>query len=194
MCQVLQFGGQAPGTSEEERDAALRKFGIEFDVMDKLDVNGDNAHPLYKFLRKQQPVSVPRTKRTAPGSSAVEWCACHCRHCLTNWAGHGRLSFGEAGDVYERCMLAFHSSHSGCLLLLFALRYTRNKSSVACRNYVKFLINASGQPVKRYGPSFDPLEFEGDLRLVLAGKEPTPEECFMHPGRTVCNVDRILAQ
>jgi hypothetical protein len=63
-----------------------------------------------------------------------------------------------------------------------------------CRNYVKFLCDRSGRPVKRYGPAFDPLEFEGDVRLVLAGKSPTPEECYMHPGRSVCNVDRILGQ
>lgn len=30
------------------------------------------------------------------------------------------------------------------------------------------------------------------LRLVLAGKAPTPSECFLHPGRKVCNIDRLL--
>ena len=33
-----QFGGQAPGTSEEERQWAFRKFGFEFPVMDKIEV------------------------------------------------------------------------------------------------------------------------------------------------------------
>jgi hypothetical protein len=36
------------------------------------------------------------------------------------------------------------------------------------------------------------VEFEGDVRLLLAGKEVTPPECVSHPGRSVCNVDRIL--
>eukprot|EP00983_Pelagomonas_calceolata_P114813 1160130-Pelagomonas_calceolata.AAC.8 len=45
-------GGQAPGTSEEERAWAFRKFGFEFDVYDKIDVNGPDAHPLYKYLKK----------------------------------------------------------------------------------------------------------------------------------------------
>jgi len=55
-----QFGGQAPGTSEEERAYAYRKFGTEsFDVFDKIDVNGPDAHPLYKFLRTAQPLSYP---------------------------------------------------------------------------------------------------------------------------------------
>eukprot|EP01025_Chloroclados_australasicus_P025957 TRINITY_DN25809_c0_g1_i1.p1 TRINITY_DN25809_c0_g1~~TRINITY_DN25809_c0_g1_i1.p1 ORF type:complete len:143 (+),score=13.99 TRINITY_DN25809_c0_g1_i1:362-790(+) len=61
-------------------------------------------------------------------------------------------------------------------------------------NYVKFLVDRQGVPVKRFGPSFDPLEFEGDVRLLLAGKPPTPAECVSHPGRKVCNVDRLLEQ
>lgn len=32
-----QFGGQAPGTSQEQREAAFAKFGFEFDVMDHIE-------------------------------------------------------------------------------------------------------------------------------------------------------------
>ena len=67
----MQFGGQAPGTSQDQRDAAIRKFGFEFDVMDKILVNGDGAHPLYQYLRAEQPTSVPRGN----GFAAIEWCA-----------------------------------------------------------------------------------------------------------------------
>ena len=71
-----QFGGQAPGTSEEERQFAYSKFGFEFPVMDKVDVNGEEAHPLYKYLRASQPVSLPSSQGTLnpfgePG--AIEW-------------------------------------------------------------------------------------------------------------------------
>jgi len=59
-------------------------------------------------------------------------------------------------------------------------------------NYTKFLYDKSGVPVKRFKSAFDPLDFEGDVRLLLAGKEVTPPECVSHPGRMVCNVDRIL--
>ncbi|MEW5319049.1 MAG: hypothetical protein WDW38_010225 [Sanguina aurantia] len=54
-----QFGGQAPGTSEEERQWALKKFGTYFDVFDKIEVNGGQAHPLYKFLKQKMPLSTP---------------------------------------------------------------------------------------------------------------------------------------
>jgi len=61
-------------------------------------------------------------------------------------------------------------------------------------NYVKFLVDRNGQPVKRYKSAFDPLDFEADVRLVLAGKPPLPGECAMHPGRKVCNVERLLSE
>mmetsp|Transcript_18351 Transcript_18351/g.51783 ORF Transcript_18351/g.51783 Transcript_18351/m.51783 type:complete len:113 (-) Transcript_18351:217-555(-) len=53
-------------------------------------------------------------------------------------------------------------------------------------NYVKFLVDRRGRAVKRYKPSFDPLEFEKDVQLVLAGQPPLPAECVLHPGRLVC--------
>jgi hypothetical protein len=43
-------------------------------------------------------------------------------------------------------------------------------------------------------PAFDPLEFEADVRLALVGKDVLPEECVMHPGRKVCNVERLLGE
>lgn len=129
-----QFGGQAPGTSDEERAWAFRKFGFEFDVFDKIDVNGPNAHPIYQLLRAQQPVSAPGAARPVPGGGpgAIEW------------------------------------------------------------NYTKFLVNREGRAVQRYKPAFDPLEFEGDVRLTLAGKPPLAGECLMHPGRKGCKVERLL--
>jgi hypothetical protein len=60
------------------------------------------------------------------------------------------------------------------------------------RNYVKFLIDRRGHPVKRFKPSFDPLNFEDDVRLLLAGKDPLPAICATKPGKKVCKVDKLL--
>lgn len=128
-----QFGGQAPGTSEEERAWAFKKFGFEFDCYDKIDVNGPGAHPLYAFLRCKQPLSFPGG-RNGGRDGAIEW------------------------------------------------------------NYTKFLIGTDGTPIKRYNPSVDPLSFEADVRLALAGKPPLAPECIMHPGRKGCSVERLLAE
>lgn len=71
-CPCNQFGGQAPGSDEEERQAALRKFGIEFPVADKLLVNGPDTHPLYRILKAAQPVSLPASQLAPPGFGKEE--------------------------------------------------------------------------------------------------------------------------
>ncbi len=45
-----QFGGQAPGSDEEIHSFCTGRFGITFPQFAKIDVNGENASPLYKFL------------------------------------------------------------------------------------------------------------------------------------------------
>lgn len=50
-----QFLEQAPGTNEEIQSFCKINFGTEFETFAKIDVNGDNAHPLYTYLKQQQP-------------------------------------------------------------------------------------------------------------------------------------------
>lgn len=47
-----QFGGQEPGTEAEIKEFAATEFGVEFPMFAKIDVNGDDAHPLYQLLRQ----------------------------------------------------------------------------------------------------------------------------------------------
>jgi glutathione peroxidase len=49
-----QFGNQAPGTNEEIVSFCDAKFGITFRHYVKIDVNGENAHPLYQFLKAKK--------------------------------------------------------------------------------------------------------------------------------------------
>ncbi|RUS78974.1 hypothetical protein EGW08_013276 [Elysia chlorotica] len=49
-----QFGSQEPGTNEEIKKFAQDGFGVQFDMFAKIEVNGKNAHPLFKYLKKQQ--------------------------------------------------------------------------------------------------------------------------------------------
>jgi len=70
---------------------------------------------------------------------------------------------------------------------------TRPRNGEVAWNYEKFIVDRSGAAVKRYKSAFDPAEFEGDVRLLLAGKAPLAEECIMHPGRKGCKVERLLA-
>ena len=49
-----QFGNQAPGTTEEIASFCDAKFGITFKLFSKIEVNGENTHPLYKYLKEQK--------------------------------------------------------------------------------------------------------------------------------------------
>jgi glutathione peroxidase len=49
-----QFGQQAPGTDESIHEFCKLNFGTEFPRFKKIKVNGDDADPLYKFLKEQK--------------------------------------------------------------------------------------------------------------------------------------------
>ena len=60
-----QFGGQEPGTAEEISEFCRVRFGVSFPLHTKVDVNGDDTHPLFEYL-----------KNTAPGllgSKRIKW-------------------------------------------------------------------------------------------------------------------------
>ncbi|MCR5802898.1 MAG: glutathione peroxidase [Clostridia bacterium] len=50
-----QFANQAPGSEEEIHQFCTLKFGTEFPQFGKIDVNGDNADPLFVFLATEKP-------------------------------------------------------------------------------------------------------------------------------------------
>ncbi|KAL4193892.1 hypothetical protein AMTRI_Chr06g179220 [Amborella trichopoda] len=49
-----QFAGQEPGTNEEIEEVACTIFKAEFPIFEKIEVNGKNAAPIYKFLKSQK--------------------------------------------------------------------------------------------------------------------------------------------
>ncbi|CAN4095240.1 unnamed protein product [Withania somnifera] len=49
-----QFGGQEPGSNDEIAEFACTRFKTEFPIFDKIEVNGENSSPLYKFLRSSK--------------------------------------------------------------------------------------------------------------------------------------------
>ncbi len=46
-----QFGNQEPGTEKEIEEGCLVNFGVTFQMFSKIDVNGENTHPIYKYLK-----------------------------------------------------------------------------------------------------------------------------------------------
>ncbi len=50
-----QFGNQEPGDEKSIAEGCLVNYGVSFPVFSKIEVNGKNAHPIYKYLKKELP-------------------------------------------------------------------------------------------------------------------------------------------
>lgn len=48
-----QFAHQDPGNNETINEFCTLNYGVTFTMFEKIDVNGDNAHPLYKYLKNE---------------------------------------------------------------------------------------------------------------------------------------------
>jgi glutathione peroxidase len=60
-----QFGSQDPGSNEEIAGFCQRNYGVSFPMMSKIDVNGADAHPLYRWLTAEAPGLL--------GSKGIKW-------------------------------------------------------------------------------------------------------------------------
>ena len=60
-----QFGAQEPGTNEEVKSFCNLNYNVSFKMFDKIDVNGSNASPLFKYLKHESPGIM--------GTEAVKW-------------------------------------------------------------------------------------------------------------------------
>ena len=60
-----QFGAQDPGSNDEIASFCSLNYGVDFPMMAKVDVNGKNAHPLWKWLTAEAPGLL--------GTQAVKW-------------------------------------------------------------------------------------------------------------------------
>ncbi|MFP4362508.1 MAG: glutathione peroxidase [Spirochaetia bacterium] len=50
-----QFNHQEPGTDDEIQQFCKINYGVTFPLFKKIDVNGEDAHPLFQYLRKERP-------------------------------------------------------------------------------------------------------------------------------------------
>ncbi|MGE4233522.1 MAG: glutathione peroxidase [Bacteriovoracia bacterium] len=60
-----QFGNQEPGNDQEIKSFCQLNYGVSFPLFSKIEVNGPNTHPLYKFLKKE--------KRGFLGTEKIKW-------------------------------------------------------------------------------------------------------------------------
>ena len=60
-----QFGGQEPGSADEIAEFCKINFGVTFPLMEKVDVNGDNASPLFDWMKSEA--------KGLMGSTSIKW-------------------------------------------------------------------------------------------------------------------------
>ncbi|WP_138495971.1 glutathione peroxidase [Paenibacillus pinistramenti] len=94
-----QFAGQEPGTEDEIKQFCELNFKVSFPMFAKVEVNGENTHPLYTYLKEHTPAEYQ--------NGDIEW------------------------------------------------------------NFAKFLVDRSGQVVKRYSSRTEPSAIESDLAELL---------------------------
>jgi glutathione peroxidase len=97
-----QFGNQEPGGREEIEEGCLINYGVSFPMFDKVEVNGENTHPVFKYLKSELGGML---------GSRIKW------------------------------------------------------------NFTKFLLDASGEPVKRFAPITKPDKIEPYVEELLAKKQ-----------------------
>ncbi|MEC8339431.1 MAG: glutathione peroxidase [Nanoarchaeota archaeon] len=49
-----QFGNQEPGSEKDIQEGCLLNYGVSFQMFSKIDVNGEDEHPLYTYLKSQK--------------------------------------------------------------------------------------------------------------------------------------------
>jgi glutathione peroxidase len=95
-----QFMSQEPGTEKEIQSFCKVNFGVSFPLFAKIDVNGDDTHPLYSYLKSQASGFL--------GSESIKW------------------------------------------------------------NFTKFLVDAEGNVIARFGSSTEPKELENDIEKYIS--------------------------
>lgn len=80
-----QFGSQDPGSDGDIQEFCQLNYGVSFPMFSKIDVNGKDAHPLFKYLKKEA--------KGLLGSEAIKW---NFTKFLINREGDVVARFGSA--------------------------------------------------------------------------------------------------
>jgi glutathione peroxidase len=79
-----QFGAQEPGSSVEIGAFCTKNYGVTFPMFEKIEVNGNNAHPLWTWLKDEKPGLL--------GTKGIKW---NFTKFLVDRAGHVVERFGS---------------------------------------------------------------------------------------------------
>jgi len=117
-----QFLGQEPGSSSEIAEFCQKNYGVSFPMFEKIEVRGENAHPLYKMMTSQKP------------------------------------------------FMGFDDSESGQKFKTFlSEKFPEIYEGNGVKwNFTKFIIDRSGNLVRRIEPNIHPKDFEKEISEMLS--------------------------
>lgn len=91
-----QFGKQEPGSSDDIRSFCSKNYGVSFQMMEKIDVKGDNQHPVYAWLTRKE--------LNGAGDHSVRW---NFHKFLVNEKGELVAALGSGADPLGDEILSF---------------------------------------------------------------------------------------
>ena len=91
-----QFGRQEPGSASDIREFCTRNYGVSFPMMAKVDVKGDEQHPVYAWLTQKE--------LNGSGDHNVRW---NFHKFLVNEQGELVAALGSGADPLGEEVLAF---------------------------------------------------------------------------------------
>jgi glutathione peroxidase len=115
-----QFGNQEPGTESEIKSFCETSYGVTFPLFAKVEVNGQSAHPLFKYLRTKQ----PGAEREAPKAGSTR---AYLEDTIPDLRGRDAIQW----------------------------------------NFTKFLVDPSGEVVRRFEPKETPEAIESEIAARL---------------------------
>ncbi|KAK4354585.1 hypothetical protein RND71_026779 [Anisodus tanguticus] len=159
-----QFGAQEPGNNDEIVEFACTRFKAEFPIFDKIEVNGENESPLYKFLK---------SGKWGILGGDIQWNFAKFLVDKNGQAAHryypttSPLTVESIFGIFPVCFQSSDAMGNGVDLIIY-------KGKAIFRddiqwNFAKFLDDNNGEVVDRYYPTTSPLTIE---LLNLLGQFP----------------------
>lgn len=140
-CPCNAFGGQEPGSNSDIQAFAKRTYGITFPLMAKMEVNGQDAEPLWDWAKSQKGGFLTNDIKVRPTPVLYSQLTCElwlCMACHAWW-----LTPGLCPTIPQ--------------LLIHSLQW----------NFSKFLISREGEVVGRFGSTTTPEAIEAEVAKLL---------------------------
>ena len=152
-----QFGSQDPGSNEEIGAFCQRNYGVTFQMFEKIDVNGDDAHPLYEKYVDQGLVILgfPCNQFAGQEPGTADEIGAFCQR-----------NYGVSFPMFEKVDVNGDDAHP----LFTWLREEKGGvlGDAIKWNFTKFLVGKDGTVIKRYGSTTAPEKIASDIEKALA--------------------------